>query len=52
MGALGGYQEEQLAPDIYRVAVIGNGYTAPQTAAEYARDLHLLINGSNQRLSV
>ena len=35
MGALGGYQEEQLAPDIYRVAFFGNGYTAPQTAAEY-----------------
>jgi hypothetical protein len=35
MGALGGYQEEQLAPDTYRVAFFGNGYTAPQTAAEY-----------------
>jgi hypothetical protein len=35
IGALGGYQEEQLAPDIYRVAFFGNGYTAPQTAAEY-----------------
>jgi hypothetical protein len=35
MGALGGYQEEQLAPDICRVAFFGNGYTAPQTAAEY-----------------
>ena len=33
MGALGGYQEEQLAPDIYRVAFFGNGYTSPQTAA-------------------
>jgi hypothetical protein len=35
MGALGGYQEEQLAPDIYRVAFYGNGYTNPQTASEY-----------------
>jgi hypothetical protein len=35
MGALGGYREEQLAPDIYRVAFFGNGYTSPQTAAEY-----------------
>jgi hypothetical protein len=35
MGALGGYQEEQLAPDIYRVAFFGNGYTNPRTAAEY-----------------
>lgn len=35
MGALGGYQEEQLTPDIYRVAFFGNGYTNPKTAAEY-----------------
>jgi hypothetical protein len=35
MGALGGYQEEQLAPNIYRVAFFGNGYTNPQTASEY-----------------
>jgi hypothetical protein len=35
MGALGSYQEERLAPDIHRVAFFGNGYTAPQTAAEY-----------------
>jgi hypothetical protein len=35
MGALGGYREEQFAPDIYRVAFFGNGYTSPQTAAEY-----------------
>jgi hypothetical protein len=39
MGALGGYQEERLAPDIYRVAFYGNGYTNPQTAAEY---VHIL----------
>jgi hypothetical protein len=35
MGALGGYQEEQLAPGIYRVAFFGNSYTNPQTASEY-----------------
>jgi hypothetical protein len=35
MGAPGGYREELLAPDIYRVAFFGNGYTNPQTAAEY-----------------
>jgi hypothetical protein len=36
MGVLGGYREDQLAPDIYRVAFFGNGYTNGQTAAQYA----------------
>jgi hypothetical protein len=36
MSLLGGYQEVRLAPDIYRVAFFGNGYTNPQLSAEYA----------------
>jgi hypothetical protein len=47
MGALGGYQEEQLAPDIYRVAFFGNGYTNPQTAAEYV--IHRCAELTEQR---
>jgi hypothetical protein len=47
MGALGGYQEEQLAPDIYRVAFYGNGHTNPQTAAEYV--IHRCADLTEQR---
>lgn len=47
MGALGGYKEEQLAPDIYRVAFYGNGYTNPQTAAEYV--IHRCAELTEQR---
>jgi hypothetical protein len=47
MGALGGYQEEQLAPDIYRVAFFGNGYTNPQTAGEYV--IHRCAELTEQR---
>jgi hypothetical protein len=47
MGVLGGYQEEQLAPDIYRVAFFGNGYTNPQTAAEYV--IHRCAELTEQR---
>jgi hypothetical protein len=47
MGALGGYQEEQLAPEIYRVAFFGNGYTNPQTAAEYV--IHRCAELTQQR---
>jgi hypothetical protein len=47
MGALGGYQEEQLAPDIYRVAFFGNGYTNPQTAADYV--IHRCAELTEQR---
>jgi hypothetical protein len=36
MSLLGGYQELRLAPDIYRVAFFGNGYTNPQLTVEYA----------------
>jgi len=46
-GAFGGYQEEQLAPDIYRVAFYGNGYTNPQTAAEYV--IHRCADLTEQR---
>jgi hypothetical protein len=47
MGALGGYQEEQLAPNIYRVAFFGNGYTDPKTAAEYV--IHRCAELTEQR---
>jgi hypothetical protein len=47
MGALGGYQEEQLASDIYRVAFFGNGYTNPETAAEYV--IHRCAELTEQR---
>ena len=47
MGALGGYQEEQLAPDIYRVAFFGNRYTNPQTATEYV--IHRCADLTEQR---
>jgi hypothetical protein len=47
MGALGGYQEEQLAPGIYRVAFYGNGYTEPKTAAEYV--IHRCAELTEQR---
>src|SRR5208282_1271765 len=43
----GGYREEQLAPDIYRVAFFGNGYTNGQTAAEYA--IHRCAELTQQR---
>jgi hypothetical protein len=35
MGLLGGFQGQQLAPNIYRVGFFGNGYTNPRTAVEY-----------------
>jgi hypothetical protein len=47
MVPLGGYQEEQLAPDIYRVAFFGNGYTNPQSAAEYV--IHRCAERTEQR---
>jgi len=43
----GGYREEQLAPDIYRVMFFGNGYTNGQVAAEYA--LHRCAELTQQR---
>jgi hypothetical protein len=36
MSFLGGYREVRLAPDIYRVAFFGNGYTNSQLTVEYA----------------
>lgn len=37
-GLLGGYQQRQLAPDMYQITVQGNGYTT----REHARDILLL----------
>lgn len=47
MGYLGGYREDQLAPDIYRVMFFGNAYTNGQIAAEYV--LHRCAELTQQR---
>lgn len=35
-GFTGGYSETQLAPDVFRVAFRGNGYTSPERAQDFA----------------
>ena len=35
-GFTGGYSETQLAPDVFRVAFRGNGYTSPERAQDFS----------------
>lgn len=36
MGALGGYEDMQVGQDMYRIAVLANGYTTPERAQKIA----------------